>query len=404
MQNDMLTQKQRMVLHNAIHSPKRWNINVGAVRSGKTYADRCLIPYRVVNADKCGSIALIGYTTETLERNILAPMRDMYSERFVGRIGKNGRVRLFGRDCAALGAYTAACAEKLRGCSLSYAYGDEITSWNEEVFTMLKSRLDRRDSVFDGSCNPDSPFHWFKRFIDSEPQESIRVTHFGITDNTFLPQGFTAALMAEYAGTVYYDRYILGKWCAGQGAVYTAAAADPQSLVTEDLSGIIMADIGVDFGGNGSATAFSLTGYTAGYKRVITLDEYYCRDRLSPEQLEIDLADFVKSALSKYPVRDIYCDSAEQILIRGIENRLARERLPVAVHNARKSPINDRISFYCALMGQKRYFIARHCVHTLQAFCEAVWKDGRRLDNGSTNIDSLDAQEYATERRMKEII
>ena len=45
-----------------------------------------------------------------------------------------------------------------------------------------------------------------------------------------------------------------------------------------------------------------------------------------------------------------------------------------------------------------------HCRHTAEAFASAVWKDERRLDNGSTNIDSLDAQEYSTERRMKEIL
>ena len=123
-----LTQKQRNTVKLALRSPKRWNINVGAVRSGKTYADLALIPRRIARADRAGGIAVIGYTTDTVERNILSPLRDMCGERFVGRIGKGGKVRLFGRDCAVIGAYTAACAEKLRGCSLSYAYGDEVTA------------------------------------------------------------------------------------------------------------------------------------------------------------------------------------------------------------------------------------------------------------------------------------
>ena len=48
------------------------------------------------------------------------------------------------------------------------------------------------------------------------------------------------------------------------------------------------------------------------------------------------------------------------------------------------------------------------CTHTIQAFTDAVWAaEGAadiRLDNGSVNIDSLDAQEYSTEFIMKEFI
>ncbi|MBQ5330160.1 MAG: terminase family protein [Oscillospiraceae bacterium] len=399
-----LSPKQREVCRRALHSPKRWNIKVGAVRSGKTFCDLFLIPRRIALADPGGQIALIGYTSDTLERNILSPMRSLYGERFVGRIGKGGRARLFGRECLCIGAYTASCGDKLRGISLSYAYGDEMTTWNEEVFTMLKSRLDREGSVFDGSCNPDVPFHWFKRLMDSASEEGISVTEFIIDDNRLLPADFVRSLKEEYAGTVYYDRYILGKWCAGEGAVYRRLAESPESFVTDDDSGIICADMGVDFGGSASATAFVLTGCTKGYERVTTVDSFYSKEPLSPERLEREFCAFVRNALVRFPLRDIYCDSAEQILIRGLENAARRERLPVMIHNARKSPINDRISFFLSLMGQKRFFIHRRCPQVLKAFREAVWKDGKRLDDGSSDIDSLDAAEYSVERRMRDIL
>ena len=253
-----LNEKQKRVFGTALSDPKRWNVNVGAVRSGKTFCDLVLLPRRIAAADPAGQIALIGYTSDTLERNILSPMRRMYGERFVGRIGKGGKTRLFGRECLCTGAYTAACGDKLRGMSLSYAYGDEMTTWNEEVFTMLKSRLDRADSVFDGSCNPDAPFHWFKRFLDSGNSDNIRVTTFVIDDNDLLSPAFVRSLKEEYVGTVYYDRYILGKWCAGEGAVYRRLTADPESFVTDDDNDIICADMGVDFGGTGSARILSL--------------------------------------------------------------------------------------------------------------------------------------------------
>ena len=394
------TEKQYDVWSRTIFAPKRWNISVGAVRSGKTHLDYYRIPYRILNAGE-GGIAIIGHTTGTLERNILSPMRKIYGARRVGRIGGSGKVQLFGRTCTAIGAYTATAADKLRGMSLIYCYGDEITTWSREVFDMVKSRLDRPASVFDGSCNPESPTHWFKAFLDSTDQADV--TQFTIEDNTYLSREFIDTLKAEYSGTVLYDRYILGNWKAAEGSVYPLIANAPREYITDDTSGIMCADIGVDFGGTGSATAFSLVGYTRGYKRVVTLDEYYTKSPITPADLERELVGFVRRN-ERYNVHDIYCDSAEQLLIRGIRNACARERLPVEVHGSRKFPISERIAFYTALIGQRRFFISRSCPHTLEAFCTAVYDGERRLDDGTVNIDSLDAQEYATEARMREII
>ncbi|WP_331666839.1 hypothetical protein [Lacrimispora sp.] len=49
-------------------------------------------------------------------------------------------------------------------------YGDEVAEWNQEVFQLLKSRLDKPYSCFDGVLNPEYPHHWLKKFLDeTEP-------------------------------------------------------------------------------------------------------------------------------------------------------------------------------------------------------------------------------------------
>ena len=405
-----LTDKQREVWRLSTSDPKRWNISVGAVPSEKTFLDYYRIPYRILHADEQGSIVIAGCTEGTVERNILEPMRKMYSERLVGRIKSGGKVKLFGRECYVIGAQRADSAQKLQGASLSYCYGDEITTWSEDVFRMIMSRLDRKTSVFDGSCNPESPFHWFKRFIDKEKDSGdMRISTFEIDDNPTLSENYVRSVKREYAGSVYYDRYILGKWVCAEGGIYGLFANNTESFILDNIDpkDIIMADMGVDFGGNGSATAFNLTGYTAGYKKVITLDEYYRREIISPEELERDFVNFARKALTKYPrLRDVYCDSAEQVLIRGLKNAAMRANLPLELHNAKKGDINQRIRFYCSMMGKGQYFIMKGCKNTIRGFSEAVWEEGseKRLDNGSVNIDSLDAQEYSTEKRMGDIL
>ena len=42
-----------------------------------------------------------------------------------------------------------------------------------------------------------------------------------IDDNPFLPDSFKENLKKEYAGTVFYDRYILGKWVVAEGLIYS---------------------------------------------------------------------------------------------------------------------------------------------------------------------------------------
>lgn len=60
-------------------------------------------------------------------------------------------------------------------------------------------------------------------------------------------------------------------------------------------------------------------------------------------------------------------------------------------------------------MGAGRFFITDDCESLETALSDAVWnKDVKdkdeRLDDGSTDIDSLDAFEYTIERDMKYLI
>jgi hypothetical protein len=59
-------------------------------------------------------------------------------------------------------------------------------------------------------------------------------------------------------------------------------------------------------------------------------------------------------------------------------------------------------------MGADRFHVMDHCTHTIDAFKTALWDAKKlhdeRLDDGTTNIDSLDAVEYSTEKYQKQII
>lgn len=198
----------------------RWNIKTGATRSGKTYLDYTyVIPKRIRSRiGKEGLVVILGVTKSTIERNVLEPMRNLYGEKLVGTINNNNQCRLFGETVYCMGAEKVTQVSKLRGASIKYCYGDEVADWNSEVFDMLKSRLDKPYSCFDGALNPQSPNHWLKKFIDSNAD--LYVQKYTIFDNPFLDQEFVKNLCQEYAGSVLYKRYILGEWALAEGLVY----------------------------------------------------------------------------------------------------------------------------------------------------------------------------------------
>jgi len=401
------SKKQKQIWNESVETPHRWNVSYGATRSGKTYLDYFKLPYRIRNASNEGLILLLGNTKGTLERNILDPLRKIWTPALVGTIGSNNKIRLFGKECYALGADKVNQVSKLQGSGLSYCYGDEIATWNEDVFTMLKSRLDKPTSYFDGTSNPDNPNHWFKKFLDSDAD--IYSMQFILDDNPFNDPGFVENLKNEYRGTVYYDRFILGQWKAAEGAIYRLFADHPADYIIDKApENIWFANIGVDWGGNRSGDAFICVGFTKGLQEVVILDEHFKDGIKSPEDIYHDYIDFARKCREKYKVVECYADSAEQTLIQGLKVASIRERIPIEIRNALKGDINNRIRLTCSLMAQGRFKIMRSCKETINSLQSAVWDskamEDVRLDNGTFNVDVLDATEYAIEKYGKDLI
>lgn len=265
-----LTPKQIEFVREGHH---RWNFKGGATRSGKTYLDfKWVIPTRIrERAGKDGLAVILGVTKSTIERNVLEPMRALYGDELVGAISSDNTARIFGERCYCLGAEKVSQVSKLRGSSIKYAYGDEVADWSADVFELLKSRLDKPWSCFDGTYNPQGPNHWLKGFLESGAD--IFSQRYTIFDNPFLPPEFVDNLCQEYAGTVYYQRYILGEWALAEGLIYPmyqdAIAEPPEGEPSKYV-------LSIDYGTMNAFAAglwalYGLTWYQ--------IDEYYYSGR-----------------------------------------------------------------------------------------------------------------------------
>lgn len=410
------TQKQRDYIDN---SNKRWNVKVGATGTGKTFVDLVFtIPYRTRQfRDNAGLYLLVGITFGTIERNILAPMREFYGEELVGNIVKNnGTVRLFGETYYVIGAEKENSINKIQGSTVKYCYGDEFVDWNESFFKMLTTRLRTEGATADLTGNPNHPNHWAKKFIDEQLEENNLFYQVStIYDNPTLPEDFVKAQISELGGvgTTSYKRYFLGQWARAEGTIYQLFANyTDKYLIDYDnalLQNIELITIGVDFGGNKSSTAFVGVGFANGFRDVIVLDSEKIDGKVDSDTIKEKFIDFADSFTKRYSNSAlVFCDSAEQVLIMTLKNGAGEKGLDVDVRNAKKGSIIERIKLVNKLVGQGRFWVLRHNTQVIEALKNAVWNEKKhkdeRLDDGSSDIDTLDAMEYALESSAKYLI
>ena len=259
-------------------------------------------------------------------------------------------------------------------------------------------------------CNPKASI--YEDYIDRYRAQGLAggylYQHFTIHDNATVTPERIAEIESRYdPSTVWYRRDILGERAVAEGLIYQLFADQPGRYIIDTLPFIQRATIGVDFGGGTSAHAFCCLGYSGG--NIVVLDEYREQEALNPTKLQADFVDFVRRCQMRWLVADVWCDSAEQTLINGLRTAAAQARLPVNIGNALKKPINDRIRALCILMGADRFKVHSGCKWTIDALKSAIWDSKHttedvRLDNGSTNIDSLDALEYAYERDIPVLV
>lgn len=386
----MLSAKQKEYIRNA---NRRWNVKQGATRSGKTYLDYFyVIPDRIVNhCTGSGLIVLLGNTKGTLKRNIWDPLRNMYGKELVGDISSDNTLMLFGKKAYMLGADKVNQVSKIQGASFEYCYGDEVTTWNEEVFQMLKSRLSEANSIFDGTCNPDSPNHWFKQFLDSDAD--IYQQSYCIDDNPYLPPSFVENLKKEYAGTVYYDRYIKGLWMRADGLVYPMFSQDKHvknTAVEEPFK--FRYFISIDYG-TVNPTVFLLWRINNDGTACV-VKEYYWNSRKenrqkTDEQYYEDLCSFCsidgKTIFVEYVIPD---PSAASFI------ELIRQRGRFSVRTANNTVL-DGIRTTATYLNADRIIIDESCRNTIDEFGAYSWDSKAETDTViKENDHAMDALRY----------
>lgn len=304
----------------------------------------------------------------------------------------------------------------IQGRTLAGVLMDEVVLMPESFVNQALARCSVEESKAWFSCNPGNPNHWFKKeWIDRREEHNALYLHFEMRDNPALSEKTLKKYETMYSG-VFYERYVRGLWVPAEGLVYQYFANHTGEFLIDDplewsqtrSKRFYKIMLGVDFGGTKSYTSFKAVGITCDWYVVVLDEEHMDSVELDPDKLNKKFCAFVQRVQMAYGSSQTRADNEESVLIRGLQNAVKRDGLQTTVLNAKKMQINDRIKLTIMLMSQKRLFVARKCVHMIDAFQTAVYDpdkfDDVRLDDGTSDIDSLDAFEYAIEPWYQNLI
>lgn len=417
----MISEKQKKILAFP-YSEYSALICDGAVRSGKTSIMMwAFVKWAMDSFDGC-RFGICGKTVDSATKNIIIPFismsltRELYGFRWkrtdkVMEIQRGTTINYFevfgGKDES---SYTLIQGRTLAGVLL-----DEVVLMPRSFVEQALTRCSVHGARLWFSCNPASPHHWFyTEWIKRHAERNALYLHFEMTDNPGLSAETLAMYENMFAG-VFYERYVRGRWVAAEGVIYRDFADNAERYIIDDPlewaeahgTGFAVISIGVDFGGTKSATKFQATGITRRYEAVALTEEYIKDGEMDPDALNRKFETFVRTVTAKYGAGQTRADSAETVLIRGLAHTAQAKGLETQVKKALKLPIIDRIRLVTLLVKQERFFVSRSCPHLIDALKTAIYDpdkfEDERLDNGTTDIDSLDAMEYSIEPWYKQL-
>lgn len=366
----------------------RFNIWVGAVRSGKTYSS-ILKLIDIIKNGPPGSGMIIGVNRDTIQRNVLLELYKFLG--FSPPSTKTTETKLYGRNIYFVGAHDEGAVRRIQGSTLAFAYVDEATCIPAPFWRMLLSRLSITGSQLLATCNPEGPAHWLKKeYIDRCDELDLKHWHFTLDDNPSLDPVYKENLKKEYTG-MWYKRYILGEWAVAHGLVYDCF--DNDNIYEHPKEPPNYYIMGIDYGTTNATAAVLIGVRPTRWPQLTVEDEYYYDSaKKGRSKADDELAQDIKSFISYRNISTVYVDPAAA----SFKIALRQEGLPVIDAN---NDVVPGIRTTSKFVANKNLIIHRSCSTLIEHIQSYAW-DPKAADRGEdkpikVNDHILDALRYA---------
>ena len=440
-----LSDKQLRIF-NSWNKEEKYLIFHGAVRTGKTlfaaYAFAIMMSKMSVNNPVKGQNtfgvlgqASIKYTHMNVAQSIAYMLRlrgwSVQTKGYDYELRKNNKKLIL----IVASVNNRVSYKKIQGGTFRGLFLDEAPLMNDVAIDVAIERIQNfNDSKLYMTGNPEGgQGHWFyKRFLD-QPLNDCYVMHLTLLDNPQFSDE-DAVRMKEVLTTTSYRRKILGEWVQPTGAVYPSTPK-----VVKDMIDYNLISVGFDYADVNDATSGVVHLINDTHYQIV--DEYYWKSEETMtmvDQLE-EMRHFIWELWRNYrcPV-NVYFETAPASLyimasdmdwwtpdwaiikpkhaIRQPKwNKPIKETYPdIQIDKVSKAKtdeksdgvIKERIDATNILIGLDLLTIHDQAKDKPinNAFAEATYDSkGNRVDDGSTNIDSLDSQEYGLKFDLERI-
>lgn len=254
--DQILTHKQKQVLHSYLHDDWKIMILSGAFRAGKTVMNNYIFVMELKRIAKLANsrkdphpqYILAGYSSNSIYTNVISAIESYFG--ITMKTDRHGHYHLFGVDIVP--SYTGSIrgVGSIRGMTSYGAYINEASLSTHDVFQEILQRCSIEGARIICDTNPDIPTHWLKTdYIDNpDPKARIKSFTFTIDDNTFLSKDYVESIKAATPKGMFYDRGILGQWVTGDGIVYQDFNKETMVIPRDRVPDGLDYYVGVDWG------------------------------------------------------------------------------------------------------------------------------------------------------------
>ena len=349
----------------------------GAVRSGKTSCmGLSFLIWAMGNFDK-QNFGLCGKTMISLRRNLLSDLKRRSAELGMAvreNVSKNYLDVTFGRNSNRFylfGGKDESSASLIQGVTLAGVLMDEVTLMPRSFVEQAVARCSVTGSKLWFNCNPDNPYHWFKReWINKAKEKKLIYLHFDLSDNPSLSRAVINRYSRLYSGA-FYERFVLGKWTAAEGLVYPMFNEERhvcKTLPTEFERYVISCDYGTV-----NPSSFGLWGLCGGIWYRMR-EYYYDSAREGKRRTDEEHYEGLEELAGELSVDYVVCDPSAASFIQCIERH---GRFPV---RQAKNDVVSGIRRTQDFIRDGRLMIDRSCADILREFTLYRWEEGAVRD------------------------
>ena len=159
--------------------------------------------------------------------------------------------------------------------------------------------------------------------------------------------------------------------------------------------------MGIDYGGNMSASAFTAVGIRKSMSGLCVMKDKKVsgkKGEIAPQDIEKEFISFYhefEKDFPNLPVQYIFADSEAQYLTNGLRRACKAAGIKTGISDSKKVNIAERISCKSRLMAEDRWCVLKSCKNVIASTSTQLWDPNhpdRRLDNGTCDIDTADAE------------